>query len=417
MGALASLDQREEVRKAVKALRGSAEIVFGDPDHVDVVDADAERGAFMSPVLLRAAAGRGRAARRRGVRPGQHRAAPTTPSTRRSTLAARGKGSLVGSVVTHDPDVARDVVLGARALARPDPGARPRRRRGVHRPRLAAADAGARRPRPRRRRRGARRHPRRAAPHAAHRGPGLARHAHRDHRPLDDRLAARATTDVHPFRKSLAELRDRRHDRRRAARRSRWTTSSTSPSSPATRSTRTPTRRPPRPNPLFGGIVAHGYLVVSLAAGLFVDPDPGPVLANFGVDNLRFLTPVKAGDAIAVTLTVKQITPRSERRLRRGALGRRRHQPGRRAGRDVRRADAGRQDLAAGAEPHAPDHDPVRRARRRRRRSTRTTATCTCRSPRSSRACGGSRSAGPGRWAAATRRTSSPSCGSTTPTR
>ena len=51
--------------------------------------------------------------------------------------------------------------------------------------------------------------------------------------------------------------------------------------------------------------------MVSLAAGLFVDPDPGPVLANFGVDNLRFLTPVKAGDSIAVTLTVKQITPRT----------------------------------------------------------------------------------------------------------
>ena len=64
-------------------------------------------------------------------------------------------------------------------------------------------------------------------------------------------------------------------------------------------------------NPLFGGIVAHGYLVVSLAAGLFVDPDPGPVLANFGVDHLRFLTPVKAEDSIAVTLTVKQITPRT----------------------------------------------------------------------------------------------------------
>ena len=64
-------------------------------------------------------------------------------------------------------------------------------------------------------------------------------------------------------------------------------------------------------NPLFGGIVAHGYLVVSLAAGLFVQPDPGPVLANFGVDNLRFLTPVRAGDSIRVTLTVKQITPRT----------------------------------------------------------------------------------------------------------
>ena len=48
--------------------------------------------------------------------------------------------------------------------------------------------------------------------------------------------------------------------------------------------------------------------MVSLAAGLFVDPDPGPVLANFGVDSLRFITPVKADDTIAVTLTVKQIT-------------------------------------------------------------------------------------------------------------
>jgi oxepin-CoA hydrolase/3-oxo-5,6-dehydrosuberyl-CoA semialdehyde dehydrogenase len=48
-----------------------------------------------------------------------------------------------------------------------------------------------------------------------------------------------------------------------------------------------------------------------MAAGLFVDPAPGPVLANFGVDHLRFLTPVKAGDTIAVKLTVKQITPRT----------------------------------------------------------------------------------------------------------
>ncbi len=50
---------------------------------------------------------------------------------------------------------------------------------------------------------------------------------------------------------------------------------------------------------------------MSLAAGLFVEPNPGPVLANFGVDNLRFLTPVKADDTIDVTLTVKQITPRN----------------------------------------------------------------------------------------------------------
>ncbi len=63
-------------------------------------------------------------------------------------------------------------------------------------------------------------------------------------------------------------------------------------------------------NPFFEGRVAHGYLIVSFAAGLFVDPDEGPVLANYGVDNLRFLTPLNAGDAMKACLTVKEISPR-----------------------------------------------------------------------------------------------------------
>jgi oxepin-CoA hydrolase/3-oxo-5,6-dehydrosuberyl-CoA semialdehyde dehydrogenase len=56
-------------------------------------------------------------------------------------------------------------------------------------------------------------------------------------------------------------------------------------------------------NPLFGGIVAHGYLLLSFAAGLFVDPDEGPVLANTGLDSLRFMKPVPPGTSITVTLT------------------------------------------------------------------------------------------------------------------
>ena len=64
-------------------------------------------------------------------------------------------------------------------------------------------------------------------------------------------------------------------------------------------------------NPFFDGRVAHGYLILSFAAGLFVDPAPGPVLANYGLDNLRFLTPVYPGDELTVTLTCKQIAPRS----------------------------------------------------------------------------------------------------------
>ncbi|MEO0390151.1 MAG: phenylacetic acid degradation bifunctional protein PaaZ [Pseudomonadota bacterium] len=65
-------------------------------------------------------------------------------------------------------------------------------------------------------------------------------------------------------------------------------------------------------NPFFPGRVAHGYLLLSFAAGLFVQPDPGPVLANTGLDSLRFMKPVQAGDSIAVRLTVKAKTPRNE---------------------------------------------------------------------------------------------------------
>jgi oxepin-CoA hydrolase/3-oxo-5,6-dehydrosuberyl-CoA semialdehyde dehydrogenase len=61
-----------------------------------------------------------------------------------------------------------------------------------------------------------------------------------------------------------------------------------------------------RRNPLFGGRVAHGYFLVSAAAGLFVDPPYGPVLANYGIDGLRFTKPVKPADRIKVRLTCKE---------------------------------------------------------------------------------------------------------------
>jgi oxepin-CoA hydrolase/3-oxo-5,6-dehydrosuberyl-CoA semialdehyde dehydrogenase len=65
-------------------------------------------------------------------------------------------------------------------------------------------------------------------------------------------------------------------------------------------------------NPFFEGRVAHGYLIVSFAAGLFVDPDFGPVLANYGVDDLRFIQPVNFGDSIKVRLSCKQKTLRGD---------------------------------------------------------------------------------------------------------
>jgi oxepin-CoA hydrolase/3-oxo-5,6-dehydrosuberyl-CoA semialdehyde dehydrogenase len=68
-----------------------------------------------------------------------------------------------------------------------------------------------------------------------------------------------------------------------------------------------------RRNPLFGGRVAHGYFLISAAAGLFVDPPYGPVLANYGIDHLRFVKPVKPGDRIKVRLTCKSTSLRAEK--------------------------------------------------------------------------------------------------------
>ncbi|WP_353111693.1 phenylacetic acid degradation bifunctional protein PaaZ [Microbacterium sp.] len=308
MGALASVGQREEVRNAITALRRSADIVFGDPDAVHTVGADAEAGAFMSPVLLRAHDG---AEEPHDVEPFGPVSTVLTYRTVDEAIAltARGRGSLVASVITHDPGFAREVTLGLAPwhgrvliLDRDD----------------AAESTGHGSP----------------LPMLVHGGPGRAgggeelggirgvlHHMQRTAvQASPDMLTAitgrwttgskRTVTDEHPFRKSLADLRigdsivsetrtvtlaDIDHfaeftgDRFYAH---------TDPVAAAA-------------NPLFGGIVAHGYLVVSLAAGLFVDPAPGPVLANFGVDGLRFLTPVKVDDTIRVTLTVKQITPRS----------------------------------------------------------------------------------------------------------
>mgnify|MGYP000075881981 CR=1 FL=1 len=63
----------------------------------------------------------------------------------------------------------------------------------------------------------------------------------------------------------------------------------------------------------FGKRVAHGYLLISAAAGMFVDPAPGPVIANYGLENLRFIEPVAIGDTIQARLTCKQKIKKDKR--------------------------------------------------------------------------------------------------------
>ena len=307
MGALASLAQRDEVRKAIEALRNSADVVFGNPDSVDVLGAAHESGAFMSPVLLRAHAG---ATEPHDVEAFGPVSTVLTYSTTAEAvaLAARGRGSLAASVVTHDPAIAREIALGlapwhGRVLVLDRDDAGESTGHGSPLPVLVHGGPG-----------------RAGAGEELGGIRGVLHHMQRTAiQASPDMLTAitgrwttgsqRAVGDVHPFRKSLAELaigdsivsEPRTVTRADIDHFAEFTGDTfyahTDPEAAAA-------------NPLFGGIVAHGYLVVSLAAGLFVEPDPGPVLANFGVDNLRFLTPVRAGDAISVKLTAKQITPR-----------------------------------------------------------------------------------------------------------
>jgi oxepin-CoA hydrolase/3-oxo-5,6-dehydrosuberyl-CoA semialdehyde dehydrogenase len=308
MGPLVSLAQREEVRRSVKALRTSCELVYGDPEHVEVSGADAESGAFVSPILLRAGAG---AAEPHEVEAfGPVATVIAYGSVAEAVeLAARGRGSLVGSLVTRDEDVAREVVLGlapwhGRILVLNREDAKESTGHGSPMPVLVHGGPG------------------RAGGGEEMGGVrGVKHHMQRTAvQGTPDMLTAvtghwttgsrRAVGDVHPFRKNLAELRigDTIESAERTVTRADIDHFAEFTGDTFYAHT---DEEAAAANPLFGGIVAHGYLVVSLAAGLFVDPAPGPVLANFGVDNLRFLTPVKEGATIRVTLTAKQITPRT----------------------------------------------------------------------------------------------------------
>jgi oxepin-CoA hydrolase/3-oxo-5,6-dehydrosuberyl-CoA semialdehyde dehydrogenase len=111
MGALVSLHQRDEVRAAVAALSRATEVVYGDPMWVKPVDADADRGAFMAPVLLLAT----------GDRPEPHEIEafgpvttliPYAPNADLGALAAQGGGSLVGSIVSYDHEFVSHLVAG-----------------------------------------------------------------------------------------------------------------------------------------------------------------------------------------------------------------------------------------------------------------------------------------------------------------
>ncbi|WP_156378971.1 phenylacetic acid degradation bifunctional protein PaaZ [Microbacterium sp. Root61] len=313
MGPLVSLAQRDEVLRSVAALEAAGgRVLLGSTDAPEVVRADgtvgsAGEGAFVAPLLLGFADAS--AAAVHDVEAFGPVASVLSYRTldEAADLVARGGGSLVTSVATNDPAVAaallpRIAAFNGRLLFLDRADARTSTGHGS------------------------------PVPHLVHGGPGRAgggeelggiravlHHMQRTAVQGSPEMltaltgvwhqGAASRSDRHPFRKSLAELAI--GDQLASA--SRVVTLEdieTFANFTGDLFYAHMDEEAAAANPFFPGRVAHGYLLVSWAAGLFVDPDPGPVLANYGLENLRFVTPVSPDDEIRVVLTAKQITPR-----------------------------------------------------------------------------------------------------------
>lgn len=298
MGPLVSVAQRDDVRRAVEKLTAGGRLVSGD---LDTGVPGFEDGAFLPPVLLRYPDPTHATVHDVEAFGPVSTLLPYDDAPQVVELMARGQGSLVGSVVSADSAFVREVVVGAAAF----------HGRVLVLDRDSAKESTG--------------HGSPLAP-LVHGGPGRAgggeelgglrgvlHHMQRTAvQGSPDALtavtgvytpgAARSHSDVHPFRKSMAELRIGDSVTTAAREVTREDVEHFAAFTGDTFYAHTD-EVAAAANPLFGGIVAHGYLVLSLAAGLFVDPAPGPVLANTGLDRLRFTKPVKPGDSIHVILT------------------------------------------------------------------------------------------------------------------
>src|SRR5882724_3277681 len=312
MGPVASLSQRREVLEQLGKLKREAEAVYGDSGKAQPVGADADRGAFVSPTLLYCRdAGSARAIHCVEAFGPVCTLIPYDSVAEAIALARRGGGSLAGSIFSADDAVAARLVQG---LA-PFHG-----RILVVNRHCAKESTGHGSP----------------LPHLVHGGPGRAgggeelggirgvlHYMQRSAVQGSPSVIAAVTgrwvkgapqldPGVHPFRKPFGALQigDTFNSGEREvtlADIERFADIS------GDKFYAHMDEEAARRNPLFGGRVAHGYFLVSAAAGLFVDPPYGPVLANYGIDGLRFTKPVKPGDRIKVRLTCKEKTLRADK--------------------------------------------------------------------------------------------------------
>jgi oxepin-CoA hydrolase/3-oxo-5,6-dehydrosuberyl-CoA semialdehyde dehydrogenase len=307
MGALASQNQLVGVRAAVAELAKSARIVSGDPELSPV----AGNGAFMSPILLRTDDPWGTGAVHDIEAFGPvSTIMPYCDLDDAVKLANRGMGSLALSLFTNDRNVAEEFVMGAGAyhgrmliVDRTSGG----ESTGHGSPLPVLVHGG-----PGRAGGGEEMGGVRGVAHYMQRtalqgSPALLSHIVKQWLPG----AEKPQGEVHPFRKRIAEL-DVGHTLKTESR--TVTLEDIEHFAHFTGDTfyAHMDEEAAKASPIFERRVAHGYLILSFAAGLFVEPAPGPVLANTGLENLRFQTPLYPGDSMRVELTVKSKSVRDE---------------------------------------------------------------------------------------------------------
>lgn len=309
MGPLASLGQREEVSERVRELSRTAELLFGGPGDLEVTGADADDGAFFAPTLLYC----DKPLQDTSIHDVEAFGPVSTVMPYESleeacVLAKLGQGSLVGSVFSHDDRVMAQIVLGTAAY---------HGRLVLINRDCARESTGHGSP----------------LPHLVHGGPGRAGGGEEMggargvlHYMQRTALqgspttlaavckrwmpgAARREDALHPFRKHFEEL-DVGDSLETDERTVTLEDIEAFAALTGDHFYAHMDEAAAKANPFFDGRVAHGYFIVSAAAGLFVEPNPGPVLANYGLENLRFSQPVYPGDRLKVLFVCKQKTAR-----------------------------------------------------------------------------------------------------------
>jgi oxepin-CoA hydrolase / 3-oxo-5,6-dehydrosuberyl-CoA semialdehyde dehydrogenase len=311
MGALASKDQQRDVAERVALLSKGNQVVFGAADGFAPVGDGVAGGAFFAPTLLLCNDPLTNSAVHDIEAFGPvSTLMPYDDLDEALVLAARGKGSLVGTLVTHDPKVAAKAIPVAaawhgRLLILDREAAVESTGHGSPLPQLKHGGPG-------RAGGGEELGGIRAVKHYLQRAalqgsPTMLAAVTGEH----VRGAALREGELHPFRKHFEELQigdSLLTHRRTVSEADIANFGGVSGDYFYMHFDEVAAKESP-----FGKRIAHGYFVLSAAAGLFVSPAPGPVLANYGLDTLRFVKPVGIGDTIRARLTCKRKTDRNKK--------------------------------------------------------------------------------------------------------